>query len=246
MLRCAKPHVATHPSLPSLSRCLPACSVKHGSASRGAPGRRAGLGAPPSARLRAWRRCASTACARWHPNVSRLSIGQQSRWPFFPSPCLAALHALPQQPHPPFPPALPLAAAFITDLARLSVLAAAAAGQEDPRPPVTVDTILGPVIVPASVVSGPPMAPLPPTVTRAPVVWQQPLPAALRKFLPPEAAGARKEPLPVGAPPAEGAEVQAAAFQPKHYRQLYRLVHQHAQLLMQVRGAACMSCCACC
>ncbi|KAI3433354.1 hypothetical protein D9Q98_003172 [Chlorella vulgaris] len=127
---------------------------------------------------------------------------------------------------------------FITDLARLSTLAAAAAGQVDPRPPVAVDTIVGPMLVPAAAVAGPPLPPLPPGINRERVAWQPPLPAALRKYLPPEAAGmvagGRQEPLPVGAPPPEGTEVQAAAFQPKQYRQLYHLLHQHAQLLMQV------------
>ncbi|KAL4853586.1 Ankyrin repeat [Chlorella vulgaris] len=127
---------------------------------------------------------------------------------------------------------------FITDLARLSTLAAAAAGQVDPRPPVAVDTIVGPMLVPAAAVAGPPLPPLPPGINRERVAWQPPLPAALRKYLPPEAAGmvagGRQEPLPVGAPPPEGTEVQAAAFQPKQYRQLYHLIHQHAQLLMQV------------
>jgi hypothetical protein len=137
-----------------------------------------------------------------------------------------------------------LHAAFITDIARLATLAAAAASQDDPRPPVTVNTIVGPMLVPAAAVAGPPLPPLPPGVKRDPVVWQPPLPAALRKQLPPETAavlgqGAAPAPLPVGAPPEEGAEVQLAAFQPKQYRQLYHLVHQHAQLLMQVGPCSC-------
>lgn len=106
---------------------------------------------------------------------------------------------------------------------------------------MAVDTIVGPMLVPAAAVAGPPLPPLPPGINRERVAWQPPLPAALRKYLPPEAAGmvagGRQEPLPVGAPPPEGTEVQAAAFQPKQYRQLYHLLHQHAQLLMQVRGS---------
>lgn len=138
----------------------------------------------------------------------------------------------------PLPPA-----AFTTDFARLSALASAAAQQADPRPPVAVDWAgVGIVMIPAAAVAGPVVPPLPPGIDRPPVVWQQPLPAALRRYLPPEAAAAvasmpggsrRSEPLPVGAPPAE-AEVAPSVFQPRQYGQLHRLIHQHAQLLLQV------------
>lgn len=108
----------------------------------------------------------------------------------------------------------------------------------DPRPPVAVDTALGTVLVPAAVMMGPAAPPLPPGVGRQPVVWHQPLPANARKFLPPEVAAAvvgnaAAPPLPVGAPPAD-ADVEPAAFQPRQYGELYRLLHQHAQLLIQV------------
>lgn len=108
---------------------------------------------------------------------------------------------------------------------------------DDLRPPVAVPTTLGTVLVPAAAVAGPPPPPLPPGTNRAPVVWQKPLPAALRRYLPPETAaavGSAQAPLPVGAPPQEGAEVQPAAFQTRQYAQLYRLIHQHSQLLIQV------------
>ena len=135
-----------------------------------------------------------------------------------------------------------LPAAFTTDFALLHAQAAAAAaaaaaagtnGAVDPRLPLQFHhPALGPMLVPA--VGAPP--PLPPGVNRAPVVWQKPLPAALRRYLPPEAAaavGGSSLRLPVGAPPRE-AEVVAAAFQPQQYAQLYRLLHQHTQLLLQV------------
>lgn len=161
--------------------------------------------------------------------------------------CLRCPGLLPAAPlHPPQQPSCllpPSTTAFTTNFARLSALASAAAQQADPRPPVAVDTALGPVLIPAAAVAGPPLPVLPPGIDRAPVVWQPPLPAALRKYLPPEAAaavggGGGSAPLPVGAPPAE-AEIQVAAFQPRQYGRLYRLLHQHSQLLIQVRLGGC-------
>lgn len=111
----------------------------------------------------------------------------------------------------------------------------------DTRPPVAVPTALGTMLVPAAAVAFPPPPPPPPGVNRPPVVWQKPLPAALRRYLPPEVAaavGGAQAPLPVGAPPSEGAEVQLAAFQTGQYAQLYRLIHQHSQLLIQVGPSA--------
>eukprot|EP00887_Chlorella_sp_A99_P005507 scaffold1.g5507.t1 len=133
------------------------------------------------------------------------------------------------------PPALPAAAAAL-----LPGLAAAAGGWAGGALPVQVAAAAAAAARQQQQAAAQ-AAPGPGPEGRAPVRWQPPLPAAVRKYLEKDAAAASAagvapaavRPPPFGAPEA-GAALEPGAFQPHQYEELHHLIHHHAQLLQQV------------
>lgn len=89
------------------------------------------------------------------------------------------------------------------------------------------------------------------SIERAPPNWQL---AAMGRFIPAHlpalplelstaavaslgGGAAAPPPLPAGRPPM-GVAIEPDAFQPRQYGALYRLLHQHSQLLIQARREA--------